>query len=195
MQIQFLQPYHDCYQCWPFRYSTCDTRLTHNINYIRWQRRFICSLCMCCNYYSIIRCKWCGGYYKSTKFTRFGTKLCWCTVFSYQFYWYIKWIYFVDGCCQFHYKYCKIHLKWLQHFKNDFFSIYYTFPLYFQTDDNPMGGWNIVLIVGGVIYIVPALLFMLFGSGDVQRWNEISEASDTTVIDTERASDSQTEPN
>lgn len=56
-----------------------------------------------------------------------------------------------------------------------------------------MDGWNIVLIIGGVIYIVPALLFWIFGSADIQQWNEISDTSDTAAIDTESAIDNRTE--
>lgn len=32
--------------------------------------------------------------------------------------------------------------------------------------------WSIIFIIAAVAYIVPALIFIVFGSGDVQPWNE-----------------------
>lgn len=62
-----------------------------------------------------------------------------------------------------------------------------------QSPDNPMEGWNIVLIIGGVIYIAPAIFYWIFGSADIQPWNEICDTSDTVAIDTESATDNRTE--
>lgn len=62
-----------------------------------------------------------------------------------------------------------------------------------QNDDNPMEGWSTVLLIGGVIYIAPAILFWVFGSAEVQPWNDTSNANDTTAIDTESAADPRTE--
>lgn len=56
-----------------------------------------------------------------------------------------------------------------------------------------MAGWSIVLLIGGIIYIAPALLYWIFGSAEVQPWNDLSNANDTTAIDTESASDPRTE--
>lgn len=36
---------------------------------------------------------------------------------------------------------------------------------------NTIEGWRSVFLIGGFAYMGPALLFMLFGSADVQRWN------------------------
>lgn len=35
--------------------------------------------------------------------------------------------------------------------------------------------WKWVFVIGGVFYIAPAIQFMLFGSADVQKWNNESE--------------------
>lgn len=56
-----------------------------------------------------------------------------------------------------------------------------------------MEGWSTVLLIGGVIYIAPAILFWVFGSAETQPWNDTSNANDTTAIDTESASDPRTE--
>lgn len=44
---------------------------------------------------------------------------------------------------------------------------------------NAIGAWNNVFLVGSVVYIVPAIVFMLFGSGQVQPWND-PEGTETT---------------
>ncbi|KAK9888045.1 hypothetical protein WA026_000321 [Henosepilachna vigintioctopunctata] len=40
------------------------------------------------------------------------------------------------------------------------------------TKDNTMDQWAIVFAIGGMIYIVSGVVFMCFGSADLQRWNE-----------------------
>lgn len=34
--------------------------------------------------------------------------------------------------------------------------------------------WNAVFWIGGLAYIVPVIFFWIFGSGEVQPWNEIA---------------------
>ena len=35
-----------------------------------------------------------------------------------------------------------------------------------------MDEWQYVFYIGAAVYIVPALFFIIFGSGEVQKWNE-----------------------
>lgn len=34
-----------------------------------------------------------------------------------------------------------------------------------------MDEWQYIFGIGAMVYIIPALIFMLFGSGEVQKWN------------------------
>uniref|UniRef100_A0A1B0DPH8 Major facilitator superfamily (MFS) profile domain-containing protein n=1 Tax=Phlebotomus papatasi TaxID=29031 RepID=A0A1B0DPH8_PHLPP len=43
---------------------------------------------------------------------------------------------------------------------------------YFTEDGNTMAEWSNVFIVGCVIYVLPALIYMMLGSGETQPWNE-----------------------
>lgn len=38
---------------------------------------------------------------------------------------------------------------------------------------NTVNEWNIIFIIGAAAYILPAIVFMIFGSGSIQSWNEI----------------------
>ncbi|KAL3273997.1 hypothetical protein HHI36_015415 [Cryptolaemus montrouzieri] len=40
------------------------------------------------------------------------------------------------------------------------------------TKDNTMDQWSVVFAIGGIIYIISGIVFMLFGSADLQPWNE-----------------------
>lgn len=35
-----------------------------------------------------------------------------------------------------------------------------------------MNEWQWIFIIGAFVYIIPALIFMAFGSGEVQKWND-----------------------
>lgn len=35
-----------------------------------------------------------------------------------------------------------------------------------------MQEWQYIFIIGAFVYILPALFFILFGSGEIQQWNE-----------------------
>lgn len=38
--------------------------------------------------------------------------------------------------------------------------------------------WTKIFWIGGGVYIVPALIFMMFGSGEVQKWNDLNESTE-----------------
>lgn len=37
-------------------------------------------------------------------------------------------------------------------------------------------------MIGGIAYIVPAFVYAIFGSGEVQSWNEISDVVDNENV-------------
>lgn len=37
---------------------------------------------------------------------------------------------------------------------------------------NTIAEWSYVFAVGAIAYIVPSIVFLLFGSGEIQPWNE-----------------------
>lgn len=45
-----------------------------------------------------------------------------------------------------------------------------TSKLYFV--QNTIDEWSIIFIIGAVVYIIPALIFVFFGSGKIQPWND-----------------------
>lgn len=51
---------------------------------------------------------------------------------------------------------------------------------YFTKEQNTMAEWTYIFIIGAVAYILPAVLFALFGSADVQKWNDDTEPTKTT---------------
>lgn len=36
--------------------------------------------------------------------------------------------------------------------------------------------WKYIFWIGGLFYIIPALIFMIFGSGEIQPWNNPDES-------------------
>lgn len=42
--------------------------------------------------------------------------------------------------------------------------------------------WRYVFLIGAGIYLVSALIFLIFGSGYVQEWNNINEDSNATQM-------------
>lgn len=38
---------------------------------------------------------------------------------------------------------------------------------------NTINEWGIIFIIAAIAYIAPALIFIIFGSGKVQPWNEV----------------------
>lgn len=54
---------------------------------------------------------------------------------------------------------------------------------------NTIKEWEMIFIIGGIAYILPAVIYMVFGSGDCQTWNErlpvkINENSDVPATTT-----------
>uniref|UniRef100_A0A182NQ00 Major facilitator superfamily (MFS) profile domain-containing protein n=1 Tax=Anopheles dirus TaxID=7168 RepID=A0A182NQ00_9DIPT len=43
---------------------------------------------------------------------------------------------------------------------------------HFTVEQSTMSEWQYVFMIGAAAYIVPALIFVVFGSGQVQKWNE-----------------------
>lgn len=37
---------------------------------------------------------------------------------------------------------------------------------------NTIDEWSIIFTIGAVVYIIPALIFVFFGSGKIQPWND-----------------------
>lgn len=35
-----------------------------------------------------------------------------------------------------------------------------------------MNEWQYIFFIGACVYIIPAVFFILFGSGEIQQWNE-----------------------
>lgn len=40
---------------------------------------------------------------------------------------------------------------------------------------NGMAEWRIIFIIGATVYIASGIVFCIFGSGDIQPWNNIAE--------------------
>lgn len=41
--------------------------------------------------------------------------------------------------------------------------------------------WNSIFIVGSVLYILPAIIYWIFGSAKVQTWNELPDKEEKNV--------------
>lgn len=46
---------------------------------------------------------------------------------------------------------------------------------YFTAEENTIEQWTKVFFIGAGAYIIPAIIFAIFGSGKVQKWNESKE--------------------
>lgn len=55
--------------------------------------------------------------------------------------------------------------------KCTFFYFYVQFPL---SNQNTVDEWNQIFFISSAMYIFTAIFFMLFGSGEVQYWNDDS---------------------
>lgn len=51
---------------------------------------------------------------------------------------------------------------------------------------NTVAEWNIIFVIGSIAYIVPAILFIIFGSGNIQKWNEIPTTTSSKNKDDEK---------
>lgn len=43
-----------------------------------------------------------------------------------------------------------------------------------------MDEWQYVFGIGALVYIIPAIIFIIFGSGEVQKWNDSKEKQNQT---------------
>lgn len=55
------------------------------------------------------------------------------------------------------------------HKRSHFFYIY--------SKQNTLAEWNIIFVISGILYIVPAIIFIAFGTTDVQKWNYAAASS------------------
>ncbi|XP_063709262.1 sialin-like [Culicoides brevitarsis] len=47
---------------------------------------------------------------------------------------------------------------------------------HFTAEQSTFEQWSKIFWIGGGVYIIPAIIFMIFGSGEVQKWNDLSES-------------------
>ncbi|XP_014102201.1 sialin [Bactrocera oleae] len=47
----------------------------------------------------------------------------------------------------------------------------------FTKESNTINEWHYVFLIGAAVYIIPALIFWVFGSGEIQKWNEADKKS------------------
>uniref|UniRef100_A0A1L8DET0 Putative permease of the major facilitator superfamily protein n=2 Tax=Nyssomyia neivai TaxID=330878 RepID=A0A1L8DET0_9DIPT len=50
---------------------------------------------------------------------------------------------------------------------------------HFTKDGNTLEDWRIIFIIGAIAYITPAIVFMIFGSGVTQSWNDGKKVVET----------------
>lgn len=46
---------------------------------------------------------------------------------------------------------------------------------------NTIKQWNTIFIINAILYIVPAIIFILFGSGQIQKWNNLTHSDGADV--------------
>lgn len=51
---------------------------------------------------------------------------------------------------------------------------------HFTKDRNTMQEWTYIFIIGAVAYIAPALIYSIFGSAKVQKWNDLAGIEEDT---------------
>ncbi|KAG5677919.1 hypothetical protein PVAND_007635 [Polypedilum vanderplanki] len=50
-----------------------------------------------------------------------------------------------------------------------------TIVAYFTQENSTMKEWQWIFIIGACVYIIPGIFFIIFGSGEVQKWNNLDE--------------------
>lgn len=40
---------------------------------------------------------------------------------------------------------------------------------------NTVDEWSSIFLIGALAYIIPAILFIIFGSGNIQHWNDLQK--------------------
>lgn len=46
-----------------------------------------------------------------------------------------------------------------------------------------MDQWQYIFTIGALVYIIPGIIFIFFGSGDVQSWNEKKDTKTTSQVE------------
>lgn len=54
---------------------------------------------------------------------------------------------------------------------------------FFDFLQNTIDEWSVIFVIAAIAYIVPAFVFILFGSGQVQPWNESKKTDEKTADD------------
>ncbi|XP_073813936.1 sialin [Musca autumnalis] len=52
----------------------------------------------------------------------------------------------------------------------------------FTEENNTIDQWHYIFLIGAAVYIVPALIYWVFGSGKIQKWNELDTTSSKEEI-------------
>uniref|UniRef100_T1PC44 Major Facilitator Superfamily protein n=1 Tax=Musca domestica TaxID=7370 RepID=T1PC44_MUSDO len=52
----------------------------------------------------------------------------------------------------------------------------------FTEENNTIDQWHYIFMIGAAAYIVPALIYWIFGSGKIQKWNELDTSSSKEEI-------------
>lgn len=62
---------------------------------------------------------------------------------------------------------------------------------HFTKNGNTMEQWSYIFMIGAVAYILPALIFAIFGTGKTQKWNDETKKETPAAI---QGTDSNSEP-
>ncbi|XP_075165435.1 sialin [Haematobia irritans] len=52
----------------------------------------------------------------------------------------------------------------------------------FTKESNTIEQWHYIFLIGAAVYIIPAFIFWIFGSGKIQKWNELDTTSSKEEI-------------
>lgn len=140
----------------------------------------ISSILVCGNYYGIARIQWSIDCNQFTKFTRLGTEFRGHIVRNDQFLRHNNWLHHALGCWAFHARTSTYSSSPWQQIWNILKPLLNRrFPFISQ---NTIDEWNIIFLIAAALYILPAFVFIIFGSGNVQAWNEKSSKNEPTAV-------------
>lgn len=139
-------------------------------------------LVRCCDN-NIARFQRCLNMYKSTKFTRLGTKLRRNTVRCDKFHWNDNWFHNTNGCRSLYPRACKWFNFRSQSNRFEFHTNNMRLIESLNFPQNTLEDWSIIFIIAAIAYIIPAIVFILFGNGNVQPWNEPKKTDEKTADD------------
>lgn len=54
---------------------------------------------------------------------------------------------------------------------------------------NTIDEWNTIFRINAVFYVAPAVFFIIFGSGKVQKWNDANKKQNTADVENDDNSD------